>query len=99
MIMLRDIFINMFRKPTLVLVLICGILFSGSFEVYAFKSISLNAEAIAQTAAKRRRAARLIIHRNSGKTRTAVCRDGSISLSRNRRGTYSHHGGVARWLR
>lgn len=29
---------------------------------------------------------------------TAVCRDGSYSYSRHRRGTCSHHGGVARWL-
>ena len=28
----------------------------------------------------------------------AVCRDGSYSFSRNRRGTCSHHGGVAKWL-
>ncbi|WP_432763020.1 DUF3761 domain-containing protein [Actinomadura xylanilytica] len=30
---------------------------------------------------------------------TAVCRDGNISYSAHRRGTCSHHGGVARWLR
>jgi uncharacterized protein YgiM (DUF1202 family) len=29
---------------------------------------------------------------------TAICRDGTYSFSRNRRGTCSHHGGVARWL-
>ncbi len=29
---------------------------------------------------------------------TAQCRDGSYSFSRNRRGTCSHHGGVAKWL-
>lgn len=29
---------------------------------------------------------------------TARCRDGSYSFSRHRRGTCSHHGGVARWL-
>jgi hypothetical protein len=29
---------------------------------------------------------------------TAQCRDGSYSFSRHRRGTCSHHGGVARWL-
>jgi uncharacterized protein YgiM (DUF1202 family) len=29
---------------------------------------------------------------------TAVCRDGTYSFSLNRRGTCSHHGGVARWL-
>jgi|WetSurMetagenome_2_1015567.scaffolds.fasta_scaffold12169_5 hypothetical protein len=28
---------------------------------------------------------------------TAQCRDGSYSLSEHRRGTCSHHGGVARW--
>jgi uncharacterized protein YraI len=30
---------------------------------------------------------------------TALCRDGTYSFSRSRRGTCSHHGGVARWLR
>jgi len=30
---------------------------------------------------------------------TARCRDGSWSFSENRRGTCSHHGGVASWLR
>lgn len=29
---------------------------------------------------------------------TALCRDGSYSFSRSRRGTCSHHGGVARWF-
>lgn len=29
---------------------------------------------------------------------TALCRDGTYSFSRNRRGTCSGHGGVARWL-
>jgi hypothetical protein len=29
---------------------------------------------------------------------TAKCGDGSYSFSRNRRGTCSHHGGVAQWL-
>ena len=29
---------------------------------------------------------------------TAQCRDGSYSFSQSRRGTCSHHGGVARWL-
>lgn len=29
---------------------------------------------------------------------TAVCRDGWISYSAHRRGTCSHHGGVARWI-
>jgi len=30
---------------------------------------------------------------------TAICRDGTYSFSAHRRGTCSHHGGVARWLR
>lgn len=30
---------------------------------------------------------------------TALCRDGTYSFSKNRRGTCSHHGGVVRWLR
>ena len=30
---------------------------------------------------------------------TAICRDGTYSFSRSRRGTCSHHGGVARWLK
>lgn len=29
---------------------------------------------------------------------TAICRDGTYSFSRSRRGTCSHHGGVAQWL-
>lgn len=29
---------------------------------------------------------------------TALCEDGTYSFSRHRRGTCSHHGGVARWL-
>ena len=29
---------------------------------------------------------------------TAQCRDGTYSFSQNRRGTCSHHGGVAKWL-
>lgn len=29
---------------------------------------------------------------------SAKCRDGTYSFSQNRRGTCSHHGGVARWL-
>lgn len=30
---------------------------------------------------------------------TAVCRDGTYSFSKNKRGTCSHHGGVAFWLK
>lgn len=29
---------------------------------------------------------------------TAICRDGTYSFSKHRRGTCSHHGGVAKWL-
>jgi hypothetical protein len=29
---------------------------------------------------------------------TAQCRDGSYSFSHSRRGTCSHHGGIAKWL-
>ena len=29
---------------------------------------------------------------------TALCRDGSYSFNQSRRGTCSHHGGVAKWL-
>jgi resuscitation-promoting factor RpfB len=29
---------------------------------------------------------------------SAQCRDGTYSFSRSRRGTCSHHGGVAKWL-
>lgn len=30
---------------------------------------------------------------------TAICRDGTCSISKSRSGTCSHHGGVARWLK
>lgn len=30
---------------------------------------------------------------------SALCRDGTYSFSKNRRGTCSHHGGVAKWLK
>ncbi len=29
---------------------------------------------------------------------TAICKDGTYSYSKNRRGTCSHHGGVEKWL-
>ncbi|HZQ29492.1 MAG TPA: DUF3761 domain-containing protein [Patescibacteria group bacterium] len=29
---------------------------------------------------------------------SAICRDGTYSFSQHRRGTCSHHGGVAQWL-
>ena len=29
----------------------------------------------------------------------AICRDGTYSQSKNRQGTCSHHGGVAKWLK
>lgn len=40
-------------------------------------------------------------HTESGRTpegATAQCRDNTYSFSQHRRGTCSHHGGVARWL-
>jgi hypothetical protein len=40
-------------------------------------------------------------HTDTGATpagASAQCRDGSFSFSAHRRGTCSHHGGVARWL-
>lgn len=40
-------------------------------------------------------------HTDTGATpvgASARCRDGSFSFSAHRRGTCSHHGGVARWL-
>lgn len=30
---------------------------------------------------------------------TAICRDGTYSFSKSRKGTCSHHGGVAKWLK
>ena len=33
---------------------------------------------------------------NSSNGATAICRDGTYSYSQNRRGTYSHHGGVTK---
>ncbi|WP_413624394.1 DUF3761 domain-containing protein [Luteibacter sp. Lutesp34] len=40
-------------------------------------------------------------HTDSGRApagASAQCRDGTFSFSANRRGTCSHHGGVAQWL-
>lgn len=48
---------------------------------------------------KRKKGQRYVIHRKSGSVQKAICRDGSITYSRNRRGTCSRHGGVRRWLR
>jgi hypothetical protein len=36
--------------------------------------------------------------RNAPSGATAICRDGTYSYSAHRRGTCSHHGGVAQWL-
>jgi len=36
---------------------------------------------------------------NAPEGATARCRDGTYSYSKHRRGTCSHHGGVAEWLR
>lgn len=38
-------------------------------------------------------------YRSAHKGETAVCRDGSHSMSHHHRGTCSHHGGVARFER
>lgn len=58
----------------------------------------LRAESVraASLAAARLRAA---APRSLGAGATARCRDGTYSYSRSRRGTCSHHGGVAAWLR
>lgn len=37
-------------------------------------------------------------YNNAPAAATALCRDGSYSFSQSRRGTCSHHGGVAKWL-
>ena len=34
---------------------------------------------------------------SSGRSYTAICRDGTLSYSKNRQGTCSHHGGVKSW--
>jgi hypothetical protein len=44
------------------------------------------------------RVRRPVFSRSAPAGATAQCRDGSYSSSRHRRGTCSHHGGVARWL-
>ena len=36
-------------------------------------------------------------HRKSDSP-TAICKDGTYSYSKNRRGTCSHHGGVEKWI-
>lgn len=42
---------------------------------------------------------RPVMSRSRPSGATAHCRDGSWSFSENRRGTCSHHGGVASWPR
>lgn len=42
---------------------------------------------------------RLSDFKNLSNKPSAICRDGTYSFSAHRRGTCSHHGGVARWLR
>lgn len=74
-----------------------------TFETPAYSSSNLSvktSEFAKQPRRKRvkRSAQRFVIHRKSGKARRAICRDGSITFSRNRRGTCSRHGGVRRWL-
>jgi LysM repeat protein len=44
------------------------------------------------------RVRRPVFSRSAPSGATAHCRDGSYSFSRHRRGTCSHHGGVAQWL-
>lgn len=44
------------------------------------------------------RVRRPVFSRSAPDGATARCRDGSYSFSRHRRGTCSHHGGVAQWL-
>lgn len=44
------------------------------------------------------RVRRPVFSRGAPDGATARCRDGSYSFSRHRRGTCSHHGGVAQWL-
>ena len=39
----------------------------------------------------------LIIHKIDDLRREAICRDGGVSFSEHRRGTYSHHTGVGHW--
>ena len=41
---------------------------------------------------------RPVQNQTAPKGATAQCRDGSYSFSQSRRGTCSHHGGVAKWL-
>lgn len=48
---------------------------------------------------RRRRYRRPVRARTAPAGATARCRDGTYSFSQNRRGTCSHHGGVAEWLR
>jgi hypothetical protein len=38
-------------------------------------------------------------YNNIPKGACAICRDGTYSFSKNRRGTCSHHGGVSMWLK
>lgn len=95
-------------KNKLVALTLSVLLLAGTFiiETSAFSNSrpSVTASEYVNQPRKKRRAVRrtrqkYVIHRKSGKVRRAVCRDGSITLSRNRRGTCSRHGGVRRWLR
>ena len=42
---------------------------------------------------------RPVQRKSAPKGATARCRDGSYSFSQSRRGTCSHHGGVAKWMK
>jgi hypothetical protein len=47
---------------------------------------------------RRARAVRTVPTNTAPAGASALCRDGSYSFSAHRRGTCSHHGGVAQWL-
>lgn len=87
---------------SLVYILFCGCFFNTAAATDKgnanISEASYSANHFQRRQKRRSRGGRLIIHRNSGNVRRAVCRDGSISLSKNRRGTCSRHGGVRRWL-
>lgn len=95
-------------KNKLLVLIFSVLLFAGTFVIetsaYSNSSPSITTSEYVKQSRKKRRIVRrsgqrYVIHRKSGKARRAVCRDGSITLSRNRRGTCSRHGGVRRWLR
>lgn len=79
------------------LLILSDFVFTNS--TYASNSNSIAPEFTVQTRRKKKiRRFGFVIHRNSGRVRRAICRDGKITLSRHRRGTCSRHRGVRRWL-